>query len=88
MLATLLLNDVVSLRTQTQKGRHDFHRVFLFGPPEGIFPHATVCYRLACARCPRALQPSPERLQFAIRQTALVRIPIYCLDKTKNNSPP
>ena len=31
--------------------------------------------RLAYARYPRALQPFTERLQFAIRQTALVRIP-------------
>ena len=30
--------------------------------------------RLANARYPRALQPFTERLQFAIRQTALVRI--------------
>ena len=29
-VASKLANDVVSLRTQTQKERHDFHRVFLF----------------------------------------------------------
>ena len=31
----LRINDVVSLRTQTQKERHDFHRVFLFGAGSG-----------------------------------------------------
>ena len=32
-VASKLANVVVSLRTQTQKERHDFHRVFLFGSP-------------------------------------------------------
>ena len=30
-VASKLANDVVSLRTQTQKERHDENRVFLFG---------------------------------------------------------
>ena len=31
MFAVSPQNDIVSFRTQTQKERHDFHRVFLFG---------------------------------------------------------
>ena len=50
---------------------------------ERDFPHTTVCYRLAFARYPRALQPFAERLQFATRQTALVRIP-YIKRKSKS----
>ena len=50
---------------------------------ERDFPHTIVCYRLAFARYPRALQPFAERLQFATWQTALVRIP-YIKRKSKS----
>ena len=64
-------------------GRQRFF--FFVGWGIGILPHTAVCYRLANARCPRALQPFTERLQFAIRQTALVRIPNKIQEKQKRN---
>ena len=48
-VASKLANDVVSLRTQTQKERHDFHRVFLFlAPPVGLEP-TTLRLTAACS---------------------------------------
>ena len=56
-----------------------------FGTLKGIFPHTTVCYRLANARYPRALQPFTERLQFVFSTNRPCSNPFLHI---KNNTEP